>query len=81
MQVKRKQQFDSFNEWVDTASFRLTAHRDYGPEFQAICVDAKARHCRTREDFIRARDENAFPVRWIWPDQIDELFNKERKEK
>jgi len=81
----RDQQFDTFNQWVSRASSWLTCHADYnntehgetdgwrGHHFTAICFDAKNRICRNGADFKRARDEDAFPVRWIWPDQIPDL--------
>lgn len=65
------QQFDNFQQWVNKASSWLTRHRDYHPEnFRATCADSKGRLCRNGGDFMRARDEGAFPISWLWPDQI-----------
>ena len=79
------QQFDSFDQWVSKASSWLTRHPSYnntehatatgdkgwrGDHFAAICFDAKGRRCKRGYDFTRAHDEGAFPVRWIWPDQV-----------
>lgn len=76
------QRFDTFNQWVDRASSRLTCHEKYnntehgdkkgwrGHHFTALCFDSFGRRCLNGGDFERARDENAFPVWWIWPDQI-----------
>jgi len=68
----KDQYFASFNEWVNRASLWLTSHEKYNPEygFVAVCFDAKGRHCTRGADFMRARDEDAFPVRWVWPDQV-----------
>jgi hypothetical protein len=82
------QQFDTFEQWVRHASSWLTqnGHPDYnntehgttkgwrGHHFTALCFDTKGRICRMGADFIRARDEKTFPVRWVWPDQIPELY-------
>ena len=69
--AEHNQQFDSFQEWVNKAPSWLTRHPDYkDPTFRAYCFDAKGRQCLIGRDFMRARDENAFPIRWIWPDQI-----------
>jgi hypothetical protein len=79
------QRFDTFQEWVHHASRWLTNHPEYnntehgdekgwrGNHYTAICFDAKGRICRNGADFMRARDEDQFPVRWIWPDQIPAL--------
>lgn len=79
------QSFETFNQWVDCASRWLTEHPRYletrepvnqtraAPgmlPFRAICFDARGRLCRSGADFMRARDEGAFPVRWVWPDQV-----------
>lgn len=60
-------QFDTFDAWVATATARLTgATGSLGQDVPAICVDAKGRRCNIGRDFHRARDENAFPVRYFW---------------
>lgn len=51
-------QFDSFSKWVSRAS-EVLDHR-------AICVDVLGRRCVIGKDFMRARDENAFPIRYFW---------------
>lgn len=80
---ERNQQFNSHAEWVNFASRWLTNHPRYnntehsknkpwrGEHFSALCFDAKGRRCRNGGDFKRAHDENSFPVKWLWPDQID----------
>lgn len=69
--AERNQQFDSFDQWVNKASSWLTRHERYHPQrFRVTCVDAKGRTCRLGADFMRARDEGTFPIRWTWPDQI-----------
>jgi hypothetical protein len=71
------QQFDSFQEWVNKASSWLTRRQRWEGDnvMRAICFDAKGRYCYSGEQFMRARDEKAFPVRWLWPDQIAEIGN------
>jgi len=76
------QAFASFDQWVIRASSWLTCHVDYnntehgdatgwrGKHFTAMCFDSLGRRCYTGADMARARDEDAFPVWWIWPDQI-----------
>lgn len=72
--AEHDQQFDSFVQWVNKASSWLTRHPDFHEErFRAICFDSKGRLCRVGADFMRARDEGAFPVHWIWPDQVGPL--------
>lgn len=48
-------EFRSFSEWVDKATSWIGG-------MNALCVDAKGRACRCGGDFMRARDEGAFPV-------------------
>lgn len=67
---EQNQQFDNFTQWVNKASSWLTRH---GPDTRAICFDAKGRLCTIGKDFMRARDENTFPIWWMWPDQIVNL--------
>lgn len=82
------QRFDTFDEWVNRARSWLTCHADYnntehgdlkgwrGHHFTALCFDSLGRRVRCGADFMRARDEDAFPVWWIWPDQIVPLISK-----
>lgn len=82
------QVFNSFNQWVAYATSWLTCHDRYnntqhptdysdkgfrGTHFTALCFDSLGRECRIGKDFQRSHDEGAFPVWWIWPDQIPEL--------
>lgn len=60
-------QFDTFQQWVNHASSWLTGFRgSVGEPVSAICVDARGRRCHVGKDFMRARDEGAFPVRFFW---------------
>lgn len=80
------QQFATFQQWVNYASTWLTCHDRYnntehgkgkgwqGAHFTALCFDSLGRECRNGGDMQRARDEGAFPVWWIWPDQIVEAI-------
>lgn len=79
------QKFTSFQEWVNKAKSWLTRHPQYrntehgdtkgwrGQHFTAMCFDSLGRRVRNGGDFQRANDEGAFPVWWIWPDQIVDL--------
>lgn len=80
------QSFASHSQWVAQAG-RLTLHPDYhntehdgpakgwrGNHFTALCFDQKGRRVRNGGDFRRADEEGAFPVWWVWPDQIAELL-------
>lgn len=58
-------EFKSFNEWVNKAVSWIGYTG-------AKCFDAKDRPCYNGGDFSRARDENAFPVRWYLPDRFPE---------
>lgn len=78
--------FTSHQQWVNKASSWLTQHPHYrntehgdakgwrGYHFTALCFDQQGRRVRTGHDFQRAEDEQAFPVWWIWPDQIAPLL-------
>lgn len=60
-------EFVSHSDWVNFATKRLTGVRgSVGEEVRAICVDALGRRCNCGGDFMRARDEDAFPVRYFW---------------
>lgn len=71
--AEHDQSFASEQEWVLKGRSWLTRR---GPNVRAICYDAKGRHCPTGFEFGRAQVENAFPVRWIWPDQVAEMAVK-----
>lgn len=49
--------FTSFQQWVNKATSWIGGTNP-------LCADAKDRICRNGGDFMRARDENAFPVRF-----------------
>jgi len=85
------QSFRSHQAWVVYASRVLTSHPNYcntergdrtgwrGEHFTALCFDQLGRRCRNGGDMRRADEENAFPVWWVWPDQIaDLLMNSKR---
>lgn len=83
------QSFATHQQWVNKASSWLTAHERYrntehgggkgwrGQHFTALCFDQKGRRCCNGAHMARARDEGAFPVWWVWPDQIAGLINPE----
>jgi hypothetical protein len=47
--------FETFTQWVNKAATRIAGTG-------AECIDARGRVCRIGRDFMRARDEDAFPV-------------------
>jgi hypothetical protein len=51
-------EFETYDEWA-----RLGQQP---PHRSAIFLDAQHRPCITQQDFARARDDNAFPVRYRW---------------
>lgn len=60
-------EFHSHGDWVSFATARLAgAIGSVGQDVPPICVDAKGRRCHVGADFARARDEDAFPVRYFW---------------
>ena len=44
-----------------------------GSHVVPICFDAFGRPVLTCNDFTRAEDEDALPVRWLWPNQVAQL--------
>lgn len=60
-------QFDTFDDWVNHASRALTGVTgSVGEDLRPMCIDAKGRRCHVGKDFMRARDEGAFPIRYFW---------------
>lgn len=53
-------EFATFETWVNKAASWIGGTG-------AKCFDAKDRPCRMGADMMRARDENAFPVRYYLP--------------
>jgi hypothetical protein len=56
--------FDTFTRWLNHAASWIGWSG-------AKCFDALDRPCRIGGDFMRARDEEAFPVRFYMPDRFD----------
>ena len=52
-------QFSTFIQWVNKATSWIGGEN-------ALCVDKLGRVCRCGGDFMRARDEDAFPVRFYY---------------
>lgn len=71
--TEQNQQFDNFDEWL--AKGQVWNRRPKTTE-TPICFDTKGRICNGVEGFKRARDESAFPVRWLWPSQIPEIMSR-----
>lgn len=59
---RRAGEFFDFNKWVNHA-------RRYIGGKSAVCVDKKGRACKVGADFMRARDEGAFPVAFYFKHQ------------
>lgn len=80
------QSFSCQQDWVNRATRMLTSHPRYndtqngdvkgyrGQHFAAMCFDQKGRRCTCGKDFQQAEDDNAYPIYWVWPDQIVELI-------
>jgi len=58
-------QFDTFEDWVNFAPKALSFEGSVGEQLPAVCFDAIGRRCNVGKDFMRARDENTFPVRYF----------------
>lgn len=52
-------EFATFQQWVRHATSWIGGEN-------ALCVDTNNRICRNGGDFMRARDEGAFPVRFYF---------------
>ena len=60
-------EFASHADWVNFATKRLVGTTGtHGVDAKAICVDALGRRCLGGADMARARDEDAFPVRYFF---------------
>lgn len=81
--------FTSLHNWLGTATHRLTDHPLYldtqqrkrgdpvgyiGLHWTALCFDQLGRRCYNGGDFMRADKENAYPIWYVWPDQIAQLI-------
>lgn len=55
-------EFSSYQQWVNKGKSWLASpdHR------RAVCIDSKGRRVTCGGDFMLARDEGAFPVRFFW---------------
>lgn len=80
------QSFSTHQDWVNRAKSRLTCHPKYhntehdgpakgwrGDHFTAMCFDQNGMRCKSGADMKIA----AFPVWWVWPDQISALLMAE----
>ncbi len=66
-------EFSCFETWVNKATSWIGG-------MNAACFDAKDRRCLNGGDMVRARDENAFPVRfWYGEDGQSKAEQKRRK--
>lgn len=63
-------EFTTFDDWVRHATSALANKTCESSgctvPVPAMCVDTKGRRCYQGGDFMRARDEGAFPVVYFW---------------
>lgn len=52
-------QFITFTQWVNKATSWIGGEN-------ALCIDTQDRVCKNGGDFMRARDQGAFPVRFYF---------------
>lgn len=71
--TEHNQQFDTYDEWLSKGELWM---RRVGSTERPVCFDVKGRICNGTVGFMRARDDSAFPVRWLWPSQIPEIINR-----
>lgn len=64
-------EFKCFQTWVNKATSWIGGTN-------ALCADALGRRCRIGGDFMRARDEGAFPVRY-WHDEGHQTVAEQRR--
>jgi hypothetical protein len=58
VEIEKDGEFRTYEEWARLGSL---------PPFRcATFTDARGRRCATHRDFLRAREEGAFPVRYRW---------------
>lgn len=78
--MHNKNQFDSHDDWKKN-KHRLMVHPNFHDVlFRPHCYDTMGRLCDSAVDFRRAQIENAFPVKWVWPDEIGNLANDLKKQ-
>ncbi len=70
----QEQSFADPGEWERHAQAWLAPHPVRGTP---ACLDAKGRRVSSREDALRAEADDAFPLRWFWPDQLVEALSDE----
>jgi hypothetical protein len=75
--AEHDQRFDTYAQWVNKAPSWLGRR---GPHEKAVCLDTRNRLCAVGADFMRARDEEAFPVRWLWPEDVAALATTQASE-
>jgi hypothetical protein len=54
-------QFDDYENWCDTAKRKFKKANKHSND--VICLDTQNRICGWGEHFMKARDENAFPIK------------------
>lgn len=68
-------EFTNFEDWCNRATRCLADKTCLTSECEmpvpAMCVDTKGRRCHQGGDFMRARDEGTFPVRYFWDCKLE----------
>jgi len=54
-------EFSTFEDWVNNAKKRFRKNNVY--QNNTICVDGSGNLCVIGKNFMKARDDNAFPVK------------------
>lgn len=75
-------EFRSFENWCNKASSWIgPAARKLCGAQEVRCLDAKNRECLSGREFMRARDEGAFPVRYYFVEQTEPMPEMNEAEK
>jgi len=56
--IRADGEFESYEEWARLGPLP--------PYRSAIFIDARGRRCLTLKDFVRAREDGAFPMAYFW---------------
>jgi hypothetical protein len=54
--------FESYNNWVNWAERYFKMYSNDTPREYILCFDSIGRYCRIGKEFIRARDQDTFPI-------------------
>lgn len=54
-------EFPTFNNWCNTAQRKFSSFFGHALTM-TVCIDQKGRICTSGKQFMRARDDNSFPI-------------------